>query len=42
MPKGKMHDKQRGKNFALLWVLVAFVALLYIMGAVKIGGLLGA
>ena len=38
MPIGKKHKEQRGKNFLLLGVLIAFLAIIYYVTVLKLGG----
>ena len=37
-PHSDMHRKQRAKNWTLLLALIAFIALIYMVTIVRIGG----
>lgn len=36
--KSEVHRKQRSKNFTMLFVLLAFVVLVYLVSVVRMGG----
>ncbi len=37
--QSEVHKRKRGKNLALLGVLLAFVVLIYVIALVRMGGL---